>query len=304
MQALNNKQKAHIYADAQPLVQWDGRPCDVGAEKYFYLHDRLGSVRKVVNTDHTAVAMYTYSPFGELIYDYGDYDQPLRFTAQYYDEEISQYHLRARTYDPHLSRFTSRDPILGKFEEPLTLHKYLYCGNDPVNRIDPTGEWAVSSGISIEVSGGHAGTTVTLQQFYGLSDDLTFFCGYMLTVGGGVAPGSLDVGGSVSYTMGYSPNAQSPEDLGGLFLETGGSAYAGFGSGGSWSVGPTTGVTMRNVSFGVGLGAGVRAAGLTHTTIFGDMTIGPSMHTRKRSPFEQFLTNRLNDLQGLYVPLY
>jgi RHS repeat-associated protein len=121
------------------------------------MHDRLGSVRKVVNTDNTPVAMYTYSPFGELIYDYGDYDQPLRFTAQYYDEEISQYHLRARTYDPHLSRFTSRDPILGKFEEPLTLHKYLYCGNDPLNRLDPFGTDYVDFNVTYTNTGLLAG---------------------------------------------------------------------------------------------------------------------------------------------------
>jgi hypothetical protein len=78
LQTLNNKQKAYIYANAQPLAQWDGRPCDVGAEKYFYLHDRLGSVRKVFNTDHTAVAMYTFNPFGELIYTSADYDQAVR----------------------------------------------------------------------------------------------------------------------------------------------------------------------------------------------------------------------------------
>ena len=28
---------------------------------------------------------------------------------------------------------------MGKFQEPLTLHVYLYCINDPVNKIDPSG---------------------------------------------------------------------------------------------------------------------------------------------------------------------
>ena len=35
--------------------------------------------------------------------------------------------------------FNSRDPVTGDFKEPLTLHKYLYCMNDPVNLIDPAG---------------------------------------------------------------------------------------------------------------------------------------------------------------------
>jgi hypothetical protein len=43
-------------------------------------------------------------------------------------------------YDPQLMRFTGRDPVKGDGQEPITLHKYLYCGNEPINRIDPKGE--------------------------------------------------------------------------------------------------------------------------------------------------------------------
>lgn len=38
-------------------------------------------------------------------------------------------------------RFTGRDPREGTPEEPITLHRYLYCGNEPINRIDPEGEY-------------------------------------------------------------------------------------------------------------------------------------------------------------------
>ena len=33
------------------------------------------------------------------------------------------------------------DPWEGLLFEPVTLHKYLYCANDPLNRIDPSGEF-------------------------------------------------------------------------------------------------------------------------------------------------------------------
>jgi hypothetical protein len=42
------------------------------------------------------------------------------------------------------SASTARDPVFGKFKEPLTLHTYLYCLNDPVNYIDPDGEFLFS----------------------------------------------------------------------------------------------------------------------------------------------------------------
>jgi len=47
-------------------------------------------------------------------------------------------------YDTQLGRFTTRDPVSGQFEEPMTLHKYLYCGNDPTNYIDPSGLWGTT----------------------------------------------------------------------------------------------------------------------------------------------------------------
>jgi len=131
--------KGYIYANSQILAQYDGdwrTPIDC---RYFYLHDRLGSVRQIIDCTADVVKLYTYNPFGELIEEQGTFDNPFRFTDQWFDDEISQYYLRARMYDPHLSRFTGRDPILGQFEEPLTLHKYLYCNNNFVNLLDLNG---------------------------------------------------------------------------------------------------------------------------------------------------------------------
>jgi RHS repeat-associated protein len=61
------------------------------------------------------------------------------FTGQWIDFETLQYDLRARQYNPYIGRFTTRDLLAGKFENPLTLHRYLYCGNDPVNWVDTSG---------------------------------------------------------------------------------------------------------------------------------------------------------------------
>ncbi len=45
----------------------------------------------------------------------------------------------ARYYNPQTGRFLSRDPEAGKPVAPSTLHKYLYAGGDPINKIDPRG---------------------------------------------------------------------------------------------------------------------------------------------------------------------
>jgi RHS repeat-associated protein len=145
--------KTYIYANSQIIAQHTG---DHEADRYFYLHDRLGSVRQLIDTAGNVVHLYTYEPFGEVLESDSAQGAPsnaFMFTGQYFDSEIDQYYLRARQYDPHISRFTSRDPVSGKFEEPLTLHAYLYCGNDPLNRVDSRGEifGLVSSVLGITI---------------------------------------------------------------------------------------------------------------------------------------------------------
>ncbi len=139
-----NIEKTYIYANGQILAQHI--ISDTSDDRYFYLHDRLGSVRLLIDTDGNVKNKYTYQPFGEMLETSETIDNPFKFTGQFFDDEISQYYLRARMYDPHISRFTSRDPVRGKFEQPLTLHKYLYCENEPINRMDPLGLLYVPAG--------------------------------------------------------------------------------------------------------------------------------------------------------------
>jgi RHS repeat-associated protein len=135
---------SYIYADGQILSQrihTDPEDPNIFTP-YYYVHDRLGSVRLMIDDTGTAVNSYCYKPYGSF-YESEVVEavaNPWAFTGQYYDAEIAQYYLRARQYDPQMMRFTSRDPITGKRNYPMTLHKYLYCINTPVNLIDPKGE--------------------------------------------------------------------------------------------------------------------------------------------------------------------
>ena len=51
-------QKAYLWANGQILAQYDGDWRN-NVNKYFYLHDRLGSVRQVIDTTGSVVAEYT-----------------------------------------------------------------------------------------------------------------------------------------------------------------------------------------------------------------------------------------------------
>ena len=60
------------------------------------------------------------------------------------------YHLRARDYDPKTGCFISMDEHPGSQSIPLTLNKYLYGNADPVNHMDPGGDFGL---ISVSASG-------------------------------------------------------------------------------------------------------------------------------------------------------
>ncbi|MCW5934403.1 MAG: hypothetical protein KIT45_08920 [Fimbriimonadia bacterium] len=46
-----------------------------------------------------------------------------------------------RWYDPNIGRFLQQDPWLGSVYAPLTLNAYGYCVNDPLQLVDPSGQF-------------------------------------------------------------------------------------------------------------------------------------------------------------------
>jgi RHS repeat-associated protein len=75
-----------------------------------------------------------------------------RYTGEYFDQESGLYHLRARDYDPVIGRFISMDEHPGKQTIPLTLNKYLYTNADPINYVDPSGNFISLSGTMNTIS--------------------------------------------------------------------------------------------------------------------------------------------------------
>ena len=61
------------------------------------------------------------------------------YAGEQWDPDLGTYYLRARYYSPQSGRFWTRDIVGGRGEDPSSLHKYLYCGANPANNIDPSG---------------------------------------------------------------------------------------------------------------------------------------------------------------------
>jgi RHS repeat-associated protein len=78
-----------------------------------------------------------------------------KFTGKQLDEESSLDYFGARYYNSAPGRFMSPDPLAGHTEDPQTLNRYAYVGNNPLSRTDPTGlDWYLGCTTS-----DHAGCT-------------------------------------------------------------------------------------------------------------------------------------------------
>ncbi|MCH5263598.1 MAG: RHS repeat-associated core domain-containing protein, partial [Lachnospiraceae bacterium] len=49
------------------------------------------------------------------------------------------YFAQAREYRPETGRFHAQDVVAGNGAEPVTLNRYTYCTNSPINYFDPLG---------------------------------------------------------------------------------------------------------------------------------------------------------------------
>ena len=146
----------------------------------YYGYDGHGSVRFLTSTNGAVTDTYTYDAYGTLIAQTGN-NTPNNclYAGQQFDSDLGFYYLRARYLNPNTGRFWTMDSYEGNNEDPLSLHKYLYCEANPVNGFDPSGHQDlitldISLGIGEEldseddvaVAGVEKATTAKIFQFY------------------------------------------------------------------------------------------------------------------------------------------
>ncbi len=176
------------YADARMPVAMTQ-----GGVTYYLAYDPVGSLRAVTDGAGNVIKRVDYDSFGNILADTNSaFTIPFGFAGGLHDPDTGLIRFGYRDYDPDTGRWTSKDPI-GFAGGDTDL--FGYVRNDPVNLIDPTGEFGISGavlGIALGASSGLASGIASGDPSAG------FWSGAAGAVAGGIA------GGAVGF---FAPNA-------------------------------------------------------------------------------------------------
>ncbi len=116
------------------------------ANKYYYIRDFMQNILGFIDDNGKLVVKYSYDAYGNSK-GYTDSSgmgigsaNPFRYKGYYYDSETGLYLVSSRYYNPEWCRFLNADSV--EYLDPTNINGmnlFAYCGNDPVNRYDPSG---------------------------------------------------------------------------------------------------------------------------------------------------------------------
>jgi RHS repeat-associated protein len=142
---------------------------------YFYHPDHLGTSTFLTDFNGELYQFYINLPFGETMAEQhsqtADYETPYKFNGKELDSETGLYYYGARYYDPRASIWLSTDPLMEKFPN---INPYVYCYQNPINIIDPTGMAGVGPGEKGDDCGDGGGTP-NLNIYIRINDDSRSF---------------------------------------------------------------------------------------------------------------------------------
>jgi RHS repeat-associated protein len=110
---------------------------DASGNTAWYLTDKLGSGRDVVDTSGNGLDHVVYDSFGNILSESNTSNgDRFKYAGMEYDANTGQNYDRARYYDEAIGRFMALDPQGFKARD---MNLYRYVGNGPVNGTDLSG---------------------------------------------------------------------------------------------------------------------------------------------------------------------
>jgi RHS repeat-associated protein len=104
-----------------------------GAYHYYHGNER-SDVELITDGAGNIANRYFYDAFGAVTDSEEKITNRYRSGGESFDQVVGQYYLRKRYYNPASCRFTQEDEYRGD-----GLNLYVYCANNPVKYMDPTG---------------------------------------------------------------------------------------------------------------------------------------------------------------------
>ena len=127
---------------------WEKDHTQQGAPVAYHYADAHGSTRMLCDADGDPIAYANYDAWGNAL-DGSDAVGRFGYAGEWGYKSDDGGDLTPNTggimqcgvrfYDPDLGRFLQQDPVLGNPLAVASLNRYVYCGNDPINGVDPTG---------------------------------------------------------------------------------------------------------------------------------------------------------------------
>src|SRR5690606_26196712 len=107
------------------------------------------SIKAVTNKASEVVWTADYLAFGIRFGDpaNSEFEEWHGFTGKEFDPDTGLSYFNARWYDSELGRFISEDPAV----DPNNPNLYVYCANNPLRLIDPSGMRIVDEGFEWEL---------------------------------------------------------------------------------------------------------------------------------------------------------
>ena len=205
-----------------------------------YHYDYRGSTIALTDGNGNVTDRMEYSLYGTLTYHLGTNSTPFQFNGRFgvQADPNGLLYMRARYYNPYISRFINADP--SGFNGGLNF--YLFCNDNPINAEDPFGLWT---------------WTQTVGLLQGVGGGLQALTGYTL------ATGSAAFGAAASWT-GVGLVAGAAGTAGGIAIGAHGldQAIAGFSQ--AFSGNQTQTFTSQDLQ---ALGMSQNAANLTDAGI-------------------------------------